>query len=355
MVELVLDEPAKEVVGLELHLVAIEVQPLHTDPLGTHDVKAEAGDAQAALGELHLAVGARDLRVDQHLLLVAGPEVVHEEPLLHADLRGGQASTVLDVHRVEHVLAQLHQLGVDVSDLVGARVEDRVADNKDLVRGAHVHESTVLAVSGPSENNPSLGGEQYFTASPGVASRRGHVPLVIGGTAFDLTTDRGVFSAERIDPGTRVLLDVLPDLSGLPEGALVDVGCGYGPIALTLAALHPERQVVAVDVNERARELCASNARLARLAVDVHSPGGFPSDLGVAAIVSNPPIRVGKAVLHELLTFWLDRLVDGGEAWLVVHQHLGAGSLADWLGEQGWTVAKVKSKKGYRVLQVRQT
>jgi 16S rRNA G1207 methylase RsmC len=152
-----------------------------------------------------------------------------------------------------------------------------------------------------------------------------------------------------------VLLDVLPHLDGLPEGALVDVGCGYGPIALTLAARHQGRQVVAVDVNERARELCASNARLARLAVDVRAPDDVPDDLRVAAVVSNPPIRVGKAVLHELLTSWLDRLVDGGEAWLVVHQHLGAGSLADWLGEQGWAVEKVKSKKGYRILRVRQT
>jgi len=209
-------------------------------------------------------------------------------------------------------------------------------------------------VPGPSENDPTSGGEQYFTASPGAASRPGSVPLTVDGTAFDLTTDRGVFSGERIDPGTRVLLDVLPHLDGLPDGALVDVGCGYGPIALTLAARHPDRQVVAVDVNERARELCASNARLARLTLDVWAPDDVPDDLPVAAVVSNPPIRVGKAVLHELLTSWLHRLVDGGEAWLVVQRHLGAESLADWLGEQGWAVERVKAKKGYRVLRVRQ-
>ena len=206
---------------------------------------------------------------------------------------------------------------------------------------------------GPSENDPTPGGEQYFTASPGAASRPGSVPLTVDGTTYDLTTDRGVFSGERIDPGTRVLLDVLPDLSGLPDGALVDVGCGYGPIALTLAARHPGRPVVAVDVNERARELCASNARLARLAVDVHAPDEFPTDLPVAAVVSNPPIRVGKAVLHDLLTHWLGRMVDGGEGWLVVQRHLGAESLADWLVEQGWAVDRVKAKKGYRVLRVR--
>lgn len=209
-------------------------------------------------------------------------------------------------------------------------------------------------MAGPSEHEPTAGGEQYFAASPGAASRPGSVPLVVDGATYELTTDRGVFSGERIDPGTRVLLDVLPHLDELPEGAFVDVGCGYGPIALTLAARHPDRQVVAVDVNERARELCGSNARLARLAVDVHSPDDVPADLRVAAIVSNPPIRVGKAVLHELLTSWLDRLVDGGEAWLVVQRHLGAESLADWLGQQGWAVERVKAKKGYRVLRVRQ-
>ena len=207
---------------------------------------------------------------------------------------------------------------------------------------------------GPSENDPTPGGEQYFTASPGAASRPGRVPLSVDGTTYDLTTDRGVFSGERIDPGTRVLLDELPDLSGLPDGTFVDMGCGYGPIALTLAARHPGRRVVAVDVNERARELCASNARLARLAVEVHSPEDVPADLPVAAVVSNPPIRVGKAVLHDLLTHWLGRMVEGGEAWLVVQRHLGAESLADWLVVHGWAVDRVKSKKGYRVLRVRQ-
>jgi len=161
------------------------------------------------------------------------------------------------------------------------------------------------------------------------------VPLDVDGTTYELTTDRGVFSGERVDPGTRVLLDVLPRLDDLPEGAFVDVGCGYGPIALTLAARHPDRAVVAVDVNERARELCAANARNAGLAVEVHAPDAVPAGLRVAAVVSNPPIRVGKAVLHDLLTAWLDRLVDGGEAWLVVQRHLGAESLADWLVRAG--------------------
>ena len=207
---------------------------------------------------------------------------------------------------------------------------------------------------GPSENDATPGDEQYFAASPGTASRPGRVPLDVDGTTYELTTDRGVFSGERVDPGTRVLLDVLPRLDDLPEGAFVDVGCGYGPIALTLAARHPDRTVVAVDVNGRARELCATNARGAGLAVEVHAPDAVPTDLRVAAVVSNPPIRVGKAVLHDLLTEWLARLVEGGEAWLVVQRHLGAGSLYDWLVAQGWAVEKVKSKKGYRVLRVRQ-
>ncbi|MFM7064882.1 MAG: class I SAM-dependent methyltransferase [Actinomycetes bacterium] len=208
-------------------------------------------------------------------------------------------------------------------------------------------------MAGPSEKDVTPGGEQYFTASPRATSRPGTVDLVLDGRTLPLRTDRGVFSADRLDPGTRVLLETLPPFGALPEGALADVGCGYGPIALTLAARHPDRTVVAVDVNERARALCAENARTAGLAVDVRAADDVPAGLRLAAMVSNPPIRVGKAVLHELLSEWLGRLVEGGEAWLVVQRHLGADSLADWVGAQGWTVEKVRSKKGYRVLCVR--
>jgi 16S rRNA (guanine1207-N2)-methyltransferase len=199
-------------------------------------------------------------------------------------------------------------------------------------------------------------GDQYFSAEPSAPSRPATVGLDLPGRHLDLRTDRGVFSPTRIDAGTEVLLDALPDLSGLPAGDLVDLGCGYGPIACALAVGDAGRHVWAVDVNARARELCARNASQAgvgdRLTVLAeHERPSAP----VAAIVSNPPVRIGKAALHELLLTWLDLLVEGGEGWYVVHRHLGADSLARWLEEQGWYARRVRSRKGYRVLQVTRT
>ncbi len=204
-------------------------------------------------------------------------------------------------------------------------------------------------------NRPTGAGGHYFEGSPASASRPGQVRLDLPQGSLTLRTDRGVFSPERVDTGTKVLLLELPDLSGLPSGDIVDLGCGYGPIACTLALRLPERRVWAVEVNERARELCAANADAAGVGDRLHvvGPDGVPADRAVAAVVANPPIRIGKAALHDLLLTWLDRLAPGGEAWLVVQKHLGADSLTRWLGEQGWQATKEHSRKGYRILRVR--
>jgi 16S rRNA (guanine1207-N2)-methyltransferase len=195
--------------------------------------------------------------------------------------------------------------------------------------------------------------EHYFAAEPGTRSRPGEVSLDLPGLHLELRTDRGVFSPSRIDPGTQVLLEALPELSRLPRGDLVDLGCGYGPIACALASRDPSRHVWAVDVNARARELCEHNAAAAGLdaSVTVLSEGDRPA-APLAAIVSNPPVRIGKEALHALLLTWLDLLVEGGEAWMVVHRHLGADSLARWLQERGWATDRVRSRKGYRVLRI---
>ena len=166
-----------------------------------------------------------------------------------------------------------------------------------------------------------------------------------------LETDAGVFSAGRLDPGTRLLLDTVPDPA--KAGNLLDLGCGYGPLALVQAARSPDAVVWAVDVNQRALGLCAGNAARAGLGnvrcVTPDQPG-LPGEL--AAIWSNPPIRIGKQALHELLTGWLGRLVPGGSAYLVVQRHLGADSLHRWLAEAGWPVSRVAARNGYRVLRV---
>ena len=166
---------------------------------------------------------------------------------------------------------------------------------------------------------------------------------------MSLTTDRGTFSPDRIDPGTRFLLERAP--APPPTGRFLDLGCGYGPIAVTLALESPDAEVVAVDVNERSRALTAANASSLGLSnVVVHSPGDLTGAFDL--IWSNPPIRVGKTALHELLLQWLGRLTPAGTAVLVVNRHLGADSLQRWLVEQGHPSERLASRKGYRLLSV---
>jgi 16S rRNA (guanine1207-N2)-methyltransferase len=192
----------------------------------------------------------------------------------------------------------------------------------------------------------------YFSSSPDVPSRPSTVRLDLPDLSLELRTDRGVFSGTRIDPGTKYLLVEAPPP---PEsGDLADIGCGYGAVALTLAARSPGATVWAVDVNERALELTRVNAAAAGLTnVRVASPDDVPAAVRFAAWWSNPPVRVGKAVLHDLLARWLRRLDDDGEALLVVQKHLGADSLHRWLAGQGWSVRRLGSRTGYRLLEVR--
>jgi 16S rRNA (guanine1207-N2)-methyltransferase len=192
----------------------------------------------------------------------------------------------------------------------------------------------------------------YFETPAGLRQDARTVELDVGGRRLSLRTEAGVFSRGRLDPGTAVLLDLVPPPPA--RGDVLDLGSGYGPIALTMAALAPAATVWAVEVNERARELCAANAAAARLAnVRALAPGEVPEDVRFTTIWSNPPIRVGKDALHTMLETWLDRLRPDGEAFLVVQRHLGADSLHRWLEERGRPTVRVGSRKGFRVLRCR--
>ena len=197
------------------------------------------------------------------------------------------------------------------------------------------------------------GSGQYFEPNPSVRSRPGTVHLRLPDMELELGTDRGVFSAERIDAGTELLLRE----HAVPPAAattLLDVGCGYGPIAIGLARRAPTATVWAVDVNERALDLCRANAERHGVGNRVRAvtPDEVPADVRVEGLWSNPPIRAGKAHLHELLERWMARLAPDAEARLVVHKHLGADSLARWLTTEGWTVERLTSRAGYRILRV---
>ncbi|MBG0831403.1 methyltransferase [Planomonospora sp. ID67723] len=192
----------------------------------------------------------------------------------------------------------------------------------------------------------------YFEERPETASRPGSVTLVLPDLHLKLETDSGVFSPERVDQGTRILLESVPPPP--PEGNLLDLGCGYGPIALTMASRAPGATVWAVDVNRRSLELCARNAQAAGLdKVRSAHVDEVPSEVRFSAIWSNPAIRIGKAALHEMLARWLSRLTPDGTAHLVVQKHLGSDSLHRWLNERGWPTTRTASRSSYRILQVR--
>src|SRR5215475_7675225 len=190
----------------------------------------------------------------------------------------------------------------------------------------------------------------HYFESPTAPTAEAKVTLRVADRTIELRTAGGVFSPAHIDPGTRVLLDVAPAPPAV--GNILDLGCGYGPIALTLGYRAPDAAVWAVDVNERALELCARNASAAGLTnVKVCAPGEVPAGTTFAAIYSNPPIRIGKPALHDLLKLWLRRLDRGAHAYLVVQRNLGSDSLQRWLTEAGWPTERIASRRGFRVLR----
>ena len=197
---------------------------------------------------------------------------------------------------------------------------------------------------------------QYFAEEPDVAHRPGLVHVVLPDLHLALATDSGVFSPGRLDPGTRLLLDVAP--APPASGDLLDLGCGYGALALVLASRAPAARVWAVDTNRRAIALSEENASRAGLAnvrcvaVTGVSPDGTGMPGRYDLIWSNPPIRIGKPALHALLAGWLARLAPGAVAYLVVQRNLGSDSLQRWLESSGWTAERFAARAGYRVLEV---
>ena len=197
--------------------------------------------------------------------------------------------------------------------------------------------------------------EHYYSADPSVPFKRQPVRADVWGHSLQLASGSGVFAQGRLDVGTAVLFrETTPPATGR---SYLDLGCGYGVIAAGLAVTRPEAEVWAVDVNERALLLTRENAASLGVGDRVRAavPDDVPSGQRFDEIWSNPPIRIGKELLHQLLLTWLPRLAPGGRAVMVVGKNLGADSLQRWLGDQGFPTTRLASAKGFRVLATRVT
>lgn len=194
----------------------------------------------------------------------------------------------------------------------------------------------------------------YFASSPEGPLVPREITVTLNGNKYSVLTAGGVFSPEHIDQGTQVLLAHLEKAN--PSGNFLDIGCGWGPIALALALHSPKAKIYAIDVNERSLELTKLNAdRLGLSNIVVCKPEEVPSEIEFDEIWSNPPIRVGKVVLHEILTLWINRLTSGGTARFVVQKNLGSDSLHKWLIQEfddEFESTRIDTSKTFRVLKV---
>jgi|TARA_B110000467_G_scaffold139504_1_gene138939 16S rRNA (guanine1207-N2)-methyltransferase len=195
--------------------------------------------------------------------------------------------------------------------------------------------------------------EHYFSSEPTTKKIETEVSFEVDGVRFDMAAASGTFSSTKLDAGTKVLLShtaMLPK-----DGNVLDLGCGWGPIGIVIAALHPASKVHAVDINQRSIEQTRANAdRIGLPNLSICLAEDLPSDLKFDAIWSNPPIRIGKVALHELLRAYIPRLGDGGRAVFVVQKNLGADSLIRWLAEEypSHSVSRIGTAKTYRIIEV---
>jgi 16S rRNA G1207 methylase RsmC len=202
-----------------------------------------------------------------------------------------------------------------------------------------------------------MSSDHYFSQEPKSEYQPKQIELDVAGEVFQVSTASGTFSPLRLDVGTSVLIDHL-ELAP-KDGNILDLGCGWGPIALNLAKHSPKAKVWAVDVNGRSLELTAENAKTLGLSnIQTATPESVEPDIKFSGIWSNPPIRIGKKELHGLLLTWLPRLEKGGSAYLVVQKNLGSDSLQKWLTEtliEGYEVSRLTSIKTFRIIKVLRT
>ena len=191
--------------------------------------------------------------------------------------------------------------------------------------------------------------EHYYTNAPTSAHEERHVSVQLGNRCLRFETDAGTFSKQHLDPGSRLLIDTVPPLSG----RCVDIGCGWGAIGIALAVKNPALTVEMVDVNERAVALAQKNAE----SNGVPNARAFVSDAltevqpGLDACVTNPPIRAGKQVVYGFFAQAHDKLRPGGALYVVIRKQQGAPSAIRYLSTLFAEVATLEKDAGYWILR----
>jgi 16S rRNA (guanine1207-N2)-methyltransferase len=192
--------------------------------------------------------------------------------------------------------------------------------------------------------------DHYYTRTPQSASRPAECSFSYRGIDLVFTTDAGVFSRGEVDTGTRLLLEALPEEM---QGDILDLGCGWGIIGISIARKWPGSRVVMADVNTRALDLSRENAKRNRAeVVCVESDGmGALMDRSFDAVVTNPPIRAGKQVIYKMFADAATRLKDGGALYLVIRKQQGAESCIKYLETIYGKVEKLDKSGGFWVLK----
>ena len=196
--------------------------------------------------------------------------------------------------------------------------------------------------------------EHYYSNKPQTESKPRHFKFTLLGFEFKFETDAGVFSKSEVDFGSRVLIDAfeMPEV----EGDVLDVGCGYGPIGLSIAKANPERFVHMMDINSRAVQLAEKNATANGVQnVRIFESDGLENvgDVKVAVILTNPPIRAGKETIFRFYDDSYKKLVKDGELWVVIQKKQGAPSTMSHLEEMFEEVDVVEKKKGYWIIRAK--
>lgn len=190
--------------------------------------------------------------------------------------------------------------------------------------------------------------DHYYTENPNSAHDERRVHLTALGNSLEFITDAGVFSRDGLDRGSELLLNALPPLSG----RVLDLGCGWGAVGVALGAKYPNLSIVMTDVNQRAVDLARRNLQINRVAAQVLQGDGYEAVEGTFdAIITNPPIRAGKALIYSLFDQARERLNPGGALYIVIRKQQGAPSALKHLQET-WPAAEIIDREaGYWVLR----